>query len=98
MKKILSSADITLLCFYKNLLDDSDIPAFIKNYYLLSGAGDIPPNECVPELWILNDDNLQKAKSLLITPLDSAWQCLCGEKISGQFAQCWKCGKIRSVS
>ena len=95
MKKILSSQDIALIGLYKNLLEDNGIPTIIKNYYLTSGTGDIPPNECIPELWILEDDKLESALQLLTVEKSSSWKCECGENISGQFHQCWKCGKMR---
>jgi hypothetical protein len=97
MKKILSSTDVLLVGFYKAILESHGIAMMIKNYYLTSGVGDLPPNECVPELWLMDDDRLEEAKALLSLndEKDSAWQCVCGEKIASQFGQCWKCGKVR---
>ncbi|MDX1900810.1 MAG: DUF2007 domain-containing protein [Gammaproteobacteria bacterium] len=95
MKKIIASQDITLMNIYKQLLEDNNIAATIKNYYLTSGIGDLPPNECVPELWILDDHQFEQAKALLKPEKNTAWQCDCGENIEGEFAQCWKCGKVR---
>lgn len=96
MKKIFTTQDITLLNFYKSILEDNGIPVIIKNYYLMSGSGDIPPNECVPELWILDDKRVDDAKRLLTVEKEEPWQCQCGEKISGQFMQCWKCGRLKN--
>src|SRR5579871_1447770 len=97
MKKIFTSQDIVLVSFFKTILENNGIPAIVKNYYLTSGAGDIPPNECVPELWILDDNKIEEARALLTAEKDSPWQCECGEKLGGQFAQCWKCGKLRKI-
>ncbi len=97
MKKIFASQNITLIGFYKALLEDNGIAAIVKNYYLTSGVGDLPPNECVPELWIIEDDKWEEAKELLKTDNSTSWQCACGEKMSGQFAQCWKCGRVRPL-
>jgi Putative prokaryotic signal transducing protein len=96
MIKIFTSQDITLLNFYKSILEDNGIQAIIKNYYLMSGSGDIPPNECVPELWILDDSRIEDAGRLLMVEKGSPWQCECGEKIAGQFVQCWKCGRFKN--
>lgn len=95
MKKILSSPNITVVNFYKELLASNAIETVIKNYYLSAGIGDLPANEVVPELWVINDDQYEQAKALLKSEKGPAWQCECGEKIEGQFEQCWKCGKTR---
>jgi len=95
MKKIFSSQDVALVGFYKNLLENNNIETIIKNYYLTGGIGDLPANECVPELWVLDDDKAEAATALLQVEKHSSWQCSCGEKLGGQFAECWKCGKMR---
>lgn len=96
MKKMLTSQNVTLVSFYQSILESNGIKTFIKNYYLSSGVGDLPANAVFPELWILEDDQYQAAKALLLAEKESPWQCHCGEKILGQFAQCWKCGKLRA--
>ncbi|RDI43377.1 putative signal transducing protein [Aquicella lusitana] len=95
MKKVFTSSNITLVSFYKTLLEDNGIAVIVKNYYLTGGVGDIPPNECVPELWVIDDDLLDEAMAILSTQKQTPWVCACGEKHGGQFVQCWKCGKIR---
>jgi len=95
MKKILASQNITILNFYKQLLEDNGIQCNIKNYFLTAGVGDLPANAVVPELWVLNDDQAAEAKALLASSKGTDWRCECGEKIEGQFEQCWKCGKSR---
>lgn len=98
MKKIFMSSDITLVSLYKTMLEDNGIAAVIKNYYLTSGIGDLPANECVPELWVLDDEKIEEAKALLTTEKNNSWQCDCGEKIEGQFLECWKCGKLKKTT
>ena len=96
MKKVYASPNIAIVNLYKEILEQNGIETLMKNYYLTSGVGDLPPNECVPELWIMDDEQYENAKSLLTTNKGPAWQCECGEKIEGQFAQCWKCGQQRT--
>lgn len=96
MKKIKSSQNITLINFYKEILEANNIATVIKNYYLTGGVGDLPANEVVPELWVIDDDQYDAAKALLKSEKGSAWQCKCGEKIEGQFEQCWNCGGLRA--
>lgn len=95
MKKVFASSDVSLVSLYQAMLEDNDIPTIIKNYYLTSGVGDLPANECVPELWIIQDEQLDEARNLLSVEKSNSWVCKCGEKITGQFAQCWKCGNLR---
>ena len=83
-------------------LDEAGIPCMIRNESLSVGKGDIPFTECVPELWILNDEELPKAKAIVDAELAAAtmpraaWVCSgCGEASEGQFGSCWKCGKDR---
>ncbi|MBI2364070.1 MAG: hypothetical protein HYV01_03555 [Deltaproteobacteria bacterium] len=58
------------------------------------------PIDCWPELWVVDDAKLAKAKSILkktLAPLASVkkpWRCEgCGENIEGQFSECWNCGR-----
>lgn len=95
MKKLFASSDVSLISFYKALLDENGISSIVKNYYLTSGSGDIPPNEVVPELWIIDDDKVEEAKAIILPEKGVPWQCDCGEKISGEFSQCWKCGRMQ---
>lgn len=95
MKKIFSSQDVTLVSLHQSILETNGIRTFLKNYYLTGGIGDIPANAVLPELWIYDDEQYDLANSLLTKPIESPWTCRCGERIAGQFAQCWKCGTVR---
>ncbi|VVC75632.1 hypothetical protein AQUSIP_09220 [Aquicella siphonis] len=95
MEKIFSSQDITLVSFYQAMLEDNGIASIIKNYYLSGGVGDLPANACVPELWVLDDNQAQAARELLRGKTGAPWQCDCGEQMAAQFSQCWKCGRVR---
>jgi len=95
MKKIYASADIGIIKFYQSILENNQIKTLIKNYYLTGAKGDIPFEECVPELWIFEDEKWEEAKTLLKVEKNTPWKCVCGEHIDGQFAQCWKCGEVR---
>jgi hypothetical protein len=74
----------------------------IKNELLSGAAGELPPIECWPELWITHDDQYTRARELVEATLDAdahngqSWQCPhCRELLEGQFAQCWNCGQMR---
>ena len=88
--------------YLKSLLDDDGIECFIKNQFLTGGRGDLPLNECWPELWITDDDLYSRAMTILSTATPGpdraimpGWQCECGEQLEGQFETCWNCGSTR---
>ncbi len=98
MKMVFTSQDSLLINHMKNLLDNDRIACFLKNQFLTSGAGEIPPVEVWPELWIEEDADYDAAvKTIATTPkAGSSWRCLqCGEWSEGQFSQCWNCSTDR---
>ena len=86
----------------KNVLATFEIRCVTRNLDLSSAAGELPPIDCWPELWVVHDEELAEAKAILkktLAPLESvkkSWRCRdCGEIIEGQFSECWKCGRSR---
>jgi hypothetical protein len=103
VKKIYSSQSLMMVTFVKDVLKSHRIRCMVKNELLAGGAGELPPIECWPELWIIDDHQYEWARGLVRTTLDAgdhdrqSWQCrYCGELLEGQFAQCWRCGQIRN--
>jgi len=102
MKKVYSAKDPLMVGHLRNVLATFGIKCVTKKLDLISAAGELPPTECWPELWIVDDAKLAKAKSILrktLAPLESVkqpWRCSgCGEEIEGQFSECWNCGHDR---
>ena len=102
MKKVYTAKDPLMIGHLKNVLATFDIKSVTKNYELSSAAGELPPIECWPELWVVDDHRHAEAEAILkkaLAPLKSVkkpWQCNgCGEEIEGQFSECWKCGRSR---
>ncbi len=92
-----------LVGFLKDLLENQGIACLIKNQYLSGAIGDLPPQECWPELWVSEDRDIEPAQRLIRQALSgpeqglSPWTCNgCGERIEAQFGQCWNCGRARS--
>ena len=103
MKRIHTSKDPLMISHLKNVLATFGIKCVMKNMDLISAAGQLPPTECWPELWVVEDEKAGSAKAILkktLAPLSSVkkgWVCKnCGEKIEGQFSECWNCGCDRS--
>lgn len=98
MKRVASHESLAYLGHLKNVLEQSGIACLLRNEQLSGALGEIPFLDCLPELWIVHDDQLADAESLLselgrATPSGPAWRCqACGESNEGQFAACWSCG------
>lgn len=99
MKRIYSSHDGLFVEYLQRMLEDEGITTMQRNQYLSGGVGELPPNECWPELWIANDTDFSQAQALVeasVKNLDDTrkdWTCpACGEQIEGQFDACWNCG------
>jgi len=99
MKRIASSELLAEIGHFKNVLEQAGIACVIKNEQLSGGLGEIPWTECIPELWVVDDDQRGQALQLIEEQRSSAtpsspWRCgNCGESNEGQFAACWQCGE-----
>ena len=102
MKRIYSAKDPLMIGHLKNVLEIYGIECVTRNLYLSSAAGELPPIECWPELWVVEDRRCADAEGILrktlgpLKPVRKPWTCAgCGEEIEGQFSECWKCGESR---
>jgi hypothetical protein len=103
MKKLYVSQSLIDVESRKELLDQAEIPCTIKNQRSNMLGGEIPFVEVFPELWVLQNDDFERAQRLLkdweeAPPLDNtAWTCAsCGEIHQKEFTTCWKCNKERN--
>lgn len=102
MKKVYTAKDPLMVGHLKNVLATFGIRCVTRNLDLSSAAGELPPIECWPELWVVDEQKCVRAKAILkqtLAPLQSVkkpWRCRgCGEEIEGQFSECWNCGQSR---
>ena len=102
MKKLYVSQSLVDVESRKELLDQARIPATIKNQRSAMLGGEVPFVEVFPELWVLKDEDFERAKTLLedwegAEPVETTgWTCLgCGEVHQKEFTSCWKCGQER---
>ncbi len=100
MKKLLGTGNRIQLYLLKSLLENEGIICLIKNEYP-PAAGELPPITAMPELWVMNDKQYEKAMKLieenrLSLQSSPPWKCSrCGELLEGQFTTCWRCGNVR---
>jgi hypothetical protein len=77
LKRIYSSFNRIAVHHARNLLDAAGIRAVVKNEYLSSAMGDLPPAECQAEVWLLDERDLARAQELLFNrqPSGEQWAC-----------------------
>jgi hypothetical protein len=98
MKKLTTSPSLITINHYKNLLESEGIACRIKNEHLGSIVGEMPFVEVWPELWVINDLDVDRARQLIDEDITAespgvTWKCKrCGEENEGQFGACWNCG------
>ncbi|KFI23752.1 putative signal transducing protein [Nitrosococcus oceani] len=100
MKLIYCAPNLLLVKHFQNLLEAHGIGCIVKNENLNSAAGELPPTECWPELWLTDEANYGEAARLLFSnsgkEIQPSWTCpRCDEWLEGQFNQCWNCGEYR---
>jgi len=81
----------------RNVLEQHDIEAIVKNDQLYSVAGEVPITECMPEVWVQNWAAL-KAEEIIrdiessTAKTGSDWVCgNCKELNDPSFGICWQC-------
>jgi len=96
MKRLTTAPNLAVATLWADLLTHTGVPTSVQRQYASSVAGEVPPDQTLPELWVMDDDQLERARSLLHElrhPPHRRWRCPgCGELIEGPFEQCWNCG------
>ncbi len=101
MIKVFENFDFSRVGQMQSLLESHGIKTFIKNQYGSSVMGEVPFVEVVPQLFILEEKDLARAKQLLQLDLPvnesvEDWICQkCSTDVEGMFYQCWKCGALK---
>jgi hypothetical protein len=101
MKRVFRGSLLHDTAHLQNLLEQAGIDSFIKNRALGGALGDLPFLDCSPELWVMHDEQADRAAAVLreaLRPEDregaAPWRCRhCGEDNEAQFAACWSCGR-----
>ncbi|MEJ2443095.1 MAG: DUF2007 domain-containing protein [Exilibacterium sp.] len=80
----------------KNILEAHGIDIVVKNEYSSSAIGEISPFDAWVELWVLRDDDYERAFQIIESSLSeknaTEWVCRkCKEKNDASFELCWSC-------
>jgi hypothetical protein len=102
-KRVYSSPILANVAILEAALTSRGIACEIRGAYLGGASGGLPPTEAWPELWLLDESMVDKAKQIvedtpLEVPTGSPWTCPeCREEVESQFSECWNCGFERPL-
>jgi hypothetical protein len=96
MRRLTQAPNIAIAALWADTLREAGIAATVQRQFLSSVAGEIPPDQCLPEIWLMHDEQEAEARALLraLAHLPQRrWKCACGELVEGGFESCWNCGR-----
>lgn len=97
MLRLTQAPNIAIATLWADLLCEAGMTASVQRQYLGAAAGHLPPDQCLPEIWV-TDDRQESAARALLYDLSHVpqrrWTCACGELVEGGFEQCWNCGRL----
>ena len=96
MRRVRQAPNIAIAALWVDLLREAGIAASVQRQFLTSVAGEIPPDQCLPEIWVTHDEQHGQARALseeLLHLPQRRWRCACGELVEGGFESCWNCGR-----
>lgn len=96
MQRLIRAPNAAMAMLWTDLLCEAGMPATVQRLYLSAAAGELPPHECLPEIWLSHAEHKTRALALL-EELQNVpqrrWHCqACQELVEGGFEQCWNCG------
>jgi hypothetical protein len=98
MKRLTTAPNLALATLWADLLTHAGVPTTVQRQYASSIAGEVPPDQTLPELWVADAEQFETAGRLLEelrNPPNRRWKCqTCGELVDGPFEQCWRCGAV----
>lgn len=96
MRRLTTAPNLAIATLWADLLGQAGIAATVQRIYSSSIAGELPPDQAQPEVWVSDDERLEQARALLAElrhPVQRSWRCPgCGERVEGPFDECWNCG------
>ncbi len=97
MLRLTQAPNLAIATLWADALVFEGIAASVQRQYLSSVAGELPPDQCRPEIWIEHHEQEFRARQVLHdlqhVP-QRRWKCVCGELVEGGFEQCWNCAEM----
>ena len=100
MKRLIAAPNLALATLWADQLSSAGIEASVQRAWAGSIAGEIPVDQALPEVWVMDEARHAEALELLHELRNAPWRrwaCRgCGEIVEGPFEQCWNCGAARA--
>jgi len=96
MRRLAQAPNLAIAALWADTLREAGIEVSVQRQFLSGAAGQLPPDQCLPELWVTHDEQEDAARALLrdLQQLPQRrWRCVCGELVEGGFESCWNCGR-----
>jgi len=101
MQRLTIAPNLAIATLWADMLRQAGFDATVQRAYASSIAGEMPPDQCLPEVWIMDDAQVAAARALLPQLREAPWRYWvcpsCHEHIDGPFDQCWSCGTAMPV-
>jgi len=98
MRRLAQAPNLAIATLWSDWLVQAGVDATVQRAYASGIAGEIPPDQSLPEVWVMDDAHWDRAVQLLNelrSPRQHLWVCrACHERIDGAFEQCWNCGAM----
>jgi hypothetical protein len=96
VKRLSQAPNLAIATLWADVLNGAGFAVSVQRAFASSIAGEIPPDQALPELWLADAAQLAGARALLHAlqnPPERRWACRgCGEVVEGPFDTCWSCG------
>ena len=96
MRRLQPAPNLAIATLWADLLREAGIATTVQREFSAGIAGQIPPDQALPEVWVQHDEQHARAMVLLheLTNVPARlWDCpACKERVDGPFEQCWNCG------
>jgi hypothetical protein len=102
MKLVYTHPNAVLVAQARASLELAGVDCTVRNEYASGAIGELAPIDAWPELWVVDDSELQRAKLLVAESRaviqEPDWQCKqCGSDSPATFEFCWQCAGERPV-
>ena len=95
MKRLQRAPNLALATLWADMLCGAGVAATVQRAWASSIAGELPPDQALPEIWLKDDTQFDLAQTLLWEwqhLQHHHWACpACREIVEGPFEQCWNC-------
>jgi len=98
MKRLMQAPNLALATLWVDQLLAVGIAANVQRAFASGIVGELPPDQALPEIWVVDAAQHARAAALLHAlrhrPARHWWCSACGESVDGPFDQCWNCGSM----